>query len=71
MNILRLQIIRMWRPKLQIATWNIRRGMEEKNKLWDVTDNRDLYIVCVIETKRKGNDTTDLSGCRGASWPAY
>ena len=27
-------------------------------------DDRDLDVACVTETKRKGNDTTDLPGSR-------
>ena len=33
--------------------------MEEKiNELIDLIDDRDLDVVCVTETKRKGNDTS-------------
>ena len=57
-----------WRTELQIATWNVRGGMKEKmNELLDVMDDRDLDVVCVTETKRKGNNTTDLPG----SWVVF
>ena len=37
-----------WRTELQIATWNVRGGMEEKmNELLDAKDDRDLDVVCV------------------------
>ena len=55
---------RRWRTELQIARWNVRRGLEEKvNELLDVMDDRDLDVAYVTETKRKGYDTTDLPGC--------
>ena len=39
--------------------------MQEKmSKLLDVMDDRDLDVVRVTETKRKGTDTTNLSGSR-------
>ena len=51
------------------ATWNVKGEMEEKmNELLDVMDDRDLDVNCVTETKRKGNDTTDLLGSRVAFW---
>ena len=58
-----------WRTELQIATWNVRGGMEQKmNVSLDVMDDRDLDVVCETETKRKGNNTTDLPGSRVAFW---
>ena len=33
-----------------------------------VIDDRDLDVTCVTETKRKGNDMTDLPGSRVAFW---
>ena len=33
-------------------------------KLLDVMDERDLGVICVTETKRKGNVMTDLSNSR-------
>ena len=39
------------------------------NELLDMMGDRDLNVVCVTETKRKGNDMTDLPDNQDALWP--
>ncbi|CAK1580622.1 unnamed protein product, partial [Parnassius mnemosyne] len=58
-----------WRTECRVGTWNVRGGMRDKtNELIEIMKERELDVVCMSETKRKGSGTEELPGGALALW---